>query len=256
MSAPLRLGRIDESFYQVVGGVVAEILRRCGHDVTVADGSHTDVYRALGTGELDLAVAFWLPYGHEEPWKRLGTAVEELATLYDGARFYWAMPDSADEAIRSIADLATEAFGRDIPRAIAGLSLDATITTASQRVVREYGLDALGFRVEPGGFAVWEASIKTAIAGRTPVVLPLWTPYYLNAIFRLRVLDDPKGILGPANRVVLGARRDAIGRIGDDAIAALRSTGLNLAVVTELDRRVHADGSSADEVAAQWVAAR
>ncbi len=53
-------------------------------------------------------------YGHAEPWKRLGSAVTELATLYDGAQFFWAMPDYVGERLRSVADLATPELSRDI----------------------------------------------------------------------------------------------------------------------------------------------
>lgn len=252
--ASLRLGRIDESFYQVVGGVVAETLRRHGYDVTIMDGTHTEVYSALGAGEIDLAVAFWLPYGHAQPWARLGSAVKELATLYDGAQFYWAMPEYVDERIMSITDLAAPELSRDIPREIRGLSLDATITTASTTTISTYGLDALDFRLEPGDFTTWEASLKRAVAAKKPVILPLWEPYYLNVVYRLRVLADPKNVFGPANRVVLGARSDAVGGIDDATIGALQSTGLTLDIVSELDKRIHVDGQSPNEVAADWVA--
>jgi glycine betaine/proline transport system substrate-binding protein len=252
--ASLRLGRIDESFYAVVGGVVAEILRRHGYSVTTVEGTHTEVYAALGAGETDLAVAFWLPYGHAEPWKRLGRAVREFATLYDGAQFYWAIPDYVDERILSIADLATPELSRDIPREIRGLSLDATITTASTTAITSYGLDALDFRLEPGDFRTWEASLESAVAAKKSVILPLWKPYYLNDVYSLRVLADPKNVLGPANRVVLGARSDIVGHIDDATVEALQSTGLTIDIVSELDRRIHVDGQSPDEVAADWVA--
>ena len=252
--ASLRLGRIDESFYQVVGGIVAEILRRHGHNVSITDGTHTEIYAALGTGELDLAVAFWLPYGHAEPWNRLGSAVKELATLYEGAQFFWAMPEYVDQRIQSIADLATPELSQNIPRTIRGLSLDATITTASETAITDYGLRTLGFQLEPGDFTAWEASLEGALAKKTPVILPLWEPYYLNAVHALRVLADPQGILGQANRVVLGARNDTILRIDKETATALRSTGLTLAIVSDLDRRVHVGCESPDDVAAEWVA--
>ena len=163
------------------------------------------------------------------------------------------MPDYVDERIASIADLATPELSRDIPRTIRGLSLDATITTASRTVIIEYGLRELGFQLEPGGFRRWEAALGDAFAAKTPVVLPLWQPYYLNAVHALRVLTDPKGILGPANRVVLGARNEVVGQIGDAAVAALQSTGLTLDIVSELDRRVYVDGQTPDQVAAHWL---
>jgi len=73
-------------------------------------------------------------------------------------------------------------------------------------------------------------------------------------VYKLRVLADPRGVLGPANRVILGARSDVVGRIADADVNALQSTGLSLEIVSELDRRIHVDRQSPDEVAANWVA--
>jgi len=164
------------------------------------------------------------------------------------------MPAYVDERIHSIADLATPSLSHDVPRPIRGLSLDATITTASATAIDVYGLNALGFRLEPGDFATWEASLEDAVAAKKPVILPLWTPYHLNVVYKLRVLADPRNVLGPRNRVILGARSDVIGLIADADVAALQATGLSLEIVSELDRRVHIDRQSPDEVAANWVA--
>jgi len=88
----LRLGVIDESFYEVVGNVVAQTLERQGYKVNFFRGSHTDVYGAIGRGDIDLCVAFWLPDGHARQWKALGDKVAEVMTLYEGAQFFWGVP--------------------------------------------------------------------------------------------------------------------------------------------------------------------
>ncbi len=181
MSQPpgsLRLSCIDESFYQATAEVVAAVLRRCGHAVTVTDGSHTEAYAALGRGDADLCVAFWLPEGHAAAWAKLAGKAVELATLYEGARFFWAVPETLPTAIRGIGDLADPGNAALFPKAIRGLSLDATITTASIAAVLEYGLAPAGFHVEPGGFPEWKASLEDAERAGGGVVMPLWQPYH------------------------------------------------------------------------------
>ena len=250
---PLRLSRIDESFYQATAAVVAEVLERCGHAVTVIDGSHTEAYDALGRGDADLCVAFWLPEGHAAPWAKLSGKAVELATLYEGARFFWAVPDTVPEAIRQIGDLADPAHAALFPKLIRGLSLDATITSASIDAIAAYGLDGLGFHVEPGGFPDWKASLDEAEREGRGVVMPLWQPYHLNALYRLRRLDDPKSILGGVNRVTLAARAGVPETLPPETIAALRHIGLTLDAVSEIDKGICIDGKTPEQAAAAWL---
>jgi glycine betaine/proline transport system substrate-binding protein len=100
------MGQIDISFYAVAGVVVQDVLERLGHRVEVRTGSHGDIFPVLGRGELDLLVAAWLPSGHAEYWARYGGDAAQLATLYRGARLYWAVPPyvPADQ-VASVADL-------------------------------------------------------------------------------------------------------------------------------------------------------
>jgi glycine betaine/proline transport system substrate-binding protein len=250
---PLRLSRIDESFYQATAAVVAAVLERCGHSVTVTDGSHTEAYDALGRGEADLCVAFWLPEGHAAAWAKLSGKAVELATLYEGARFFWAVPDTVPETIREIGDLGDQAHAVLFPKLIRGLSLDATITTASMVAVREYGLDGLGFHVEPGGFPDWMASLVEAEQTGRGVVMPLWQPYHLNALYRLRHLDDPKAVLGGLNRVILAARTGVAETLPPETIIALRSIGLTLNAVSEMDKAICVEGKSPEQAGSDWL---
>ena len=249
----LTLARIDESFYQAVAAVVALSLERSGHAVTVKDGSHTEAYDLLGRAEADLCVAFWLPTGHAAPWAKLEGRAEELVTLYEGARFFWAVPDeTAPPELRAVTDLATPSLAASFPRTIRGLSMDATVTTASIAMIEAYGLDALGFRVEPGGFTPWRASLVDAIAAGRNVVLPLWEPYHLDALYPLRRLHEPRGLLGGANRVVLAARVGLRETLPDATLRALGTMGLTLAAVSEMDKAICVDGATPEEAAAAW----
>ena len=117
----------------------------------------------------------------------------------------------------------------------------------------EYGLDEVGFHVEPGGFPAWKASLDEAERRGQGVVMPLWQPYHLNALYRLRQLDDPKGILGGANRVVLAARTGVPETLPPETILALRRIGLTLDAVSEMDKAVCVDGKTPEQAASDWL---
>ena len=216
------------------------------------DGSHTEAYEALGRGDADLCVAFWLPEGHAAPWAKLSGKAVELATLYEGARFSAAVPDAVPKAIRQIGDLADPAHAALFPKLIRGLSLDATITTASMTAVRAYGLDRLGFRVEPGGFPAWKASLNEAERDGHGVIMPLWQPYHLNALYRLRRLADPKAVLGGVNRVALAARVGVPETLPPETIIALRQIGLTVDAVSAMDKAICLDGNTPEQAASEW----
>ena len=91
----------------MTGAVVHDILERLGHRVEVRQGPHEEIFPMLGAGAVDVMAAAWLPEGHAAYWSRYGADAMEVATLYDGARFLWAVPPyvPANE-VASIADLA------------------------------------------------------------------------------------------------------------------------------------------------------
>lgn len=248
------LGRIDESFYQAAAAVVANILNRLGHNVKVIDGTHTEAYNAVGEGNVDLCVAFWLPEGHAAVWKRLQDRVEEVSTLYTGARFFWAVPKYVPvEAVRSIGDLAKPEVAARMNKTVRGLSLDTTITTASQKAIKEYGLDRQGYELIPGSFDNWKASLIQAEAAQQWAVIPLWQPYYFNQLYRLRPLEEPKNLLGGVNRVVLAAHRGVSEQLPKQTLKVLARLRLDIAAITAIDYAINMNGKTPEEAAEDWL---
>ena len=110
----MTLGQVSLSFYAVTGAVVHEILERLGHRVEVRQGPHEEIFPLLGAAadrRDGRGVAARRPCG------LLGAGMApqamEVATLYDGARFFWAVPRyvPANE-VASIADLAKPSVAR------------------------------------------------------------------------------------------------------------------------------------------------
>jgi len=103
---PLVVTRINETFYQATAALIVDVLTAMGHSVTVIDDTHTAAYEAVKDGTADLCVGFWLPTGHEQAWSRVQDSVTELSTIYEGARFFWAVPSYVPESeVSSIDDL-------------------------------------------------------------------------------------------------------------------------------------------------------
>jgi glycine betaine/proline transport system substrate-binding protein len=254
----LRLGVIDESFYEVVGNVVAQTLERQGYKVNLSRGSHTDIYGAVGRGDIDLCVAFWLPDGHATQWKALGESVAEVVTLYEGAHFYWGVPSYVPASkVSTISDLRKPAVAARMDHTIHGLSPDATITFQSIAAIDKYQLREVGYHVVPGSFPVWTSSLQNAVAARRWVVVPTWTPNWFVREYGLRPIADPQNLLGGRNRVVLAAHNPpGTAGLTEADLEAIRSLKISLDDVIDMDVAVNKKGLSPENAARNWLETR
>lgn len=253
---PIVLGQVSLSFYAVTGAVVHEVLERLGHSVEVRQGPHEQMFPLLAEGAIDLMAAAWLPEGHGAYWARYGGAAEEVAKLYDGARFFWGVPDYVPEdQVKSIADLAKPAVAGRMTKLIQGIGTGAAITTLSQKAVGTYGLDPLGYSFRPGTAAEWTAAYDAAVAERRWIVFPTWAPQYLNRGGKLRPLQDPRRALGGVSHASLVGHRDRLKAIPPATRAVLARIDLGLDAVTEMDWLVNVEKKLPREAARQWMAA-
>lgn len=253
---PVVLGQVSLSFYAVTGAVVQEVLERLGHQVEVRQAPHEQMFPWLAEGQIDLMAAAWLPEGHGAYWARYGNQAVEVAKLYDGARFFWAVPSyvPADQ-VSSIADLAKPAVTGRMTKLIQGIGAGATITTVSRKAVEDYGLAALGYALQPGTQAEWLAAFDRAVAEQSWIVLPTWAPQYLNRDGRLRALADPRGILGASNHAALVAPRTRFDALPPGTRRALARIDLGIDGVTEMDWLVNAGKQTPREAARTWMRA-
>ncbi|HVY04645.1 MAG TPA: glycine betaine ABC transporter substrate-binding protein [Burkholderiales bacterium] len=253
---PIILGQVSLSFYAVTGAVVHEVLERLGHVVEVRPGPHDEIFPMLGQGAIDLMAACWLPEGHAAYWAKYGENAVEVATLYDGARFFWAVPDYIPESeVASIADLAKPEVAQRMTRLIQGIGTAAVITTVSQKAVGEYGLDALGYSLRPGKPAEWIGAYDAAVAEQRWIVFPTWAPQYLNRGGKLRPLQDPRGVLGGVNHALLVAPRGRFEALPAATRAVLARIELGLEGVTEMDWLVNVEKKTPREAARTWMQA-
>lgn len=255
-AGPVVLGQVSLSFYAVTGAVVHELLEQLGHAVELRTGAHEQMFPLLGQGAIDVMAAAWLPEGHANYWSRYGTAAQEIATLYEGARFFWAVPSyvPADQ-VGSMADLAKPVVAERMTKLIQGIGSGAGITVRSQQAVVDYGLEPLGYVLRPGTAAQWTGAFDAALAERRWIVFPTWSPQYLNRDGQLRAIADPRGVLGGANRGVLVAPRDRWQALPARTRAVLGRIDLGLDGVTEMDWLVNVHKHTPRAAARQWMQA-
>ena len=253
---PIVLGQVSLSFYAVTGAVVHELLERLGHSVEVREGPHEQIFPLLGDGQIDLMAAVWLPEGHVAYWARYGAQSLEIAKLYEGARFFWAVPSYVPtEEVASIEDLSKPTVTERMTKVIQGIGAGATITTFSQKAVEKYGLAQLGYSLRPGTQAEWIGAFNSAVAERRWIVFPTWAPQYLNRDGQLRALVDPRGVLGGVNHAALVAPRYRFQQLPEMTRTVLTRVEIGLDGVTEMDWMVNVESRTPRDAARIWLRA-
>jgi glycine betaine/proline transport system substrate-binding protein len=252
---PVVLGRINESFHQVAAAVVEETLLRLGHPVEVREGPHPEIYPQLGAGTVHVFASSWLPGGHGVYWQRIHDRVQQVSALYDGARFFWAVPAyvPADQ-VTALPDLARpEVTARMASLVVQGTTPGAGLTMRSQQVITDYGLDRAGWSYRIGDLQQIIQTVNGRIIAQDWFVTPLWQPQYLNEVHRLRPLDDPRGVFPPPDQAWLTANSAAFERLPERTRAVLQRVRFTLADATSMDFAVNVDGLDPLAAARSWM---
>jgi glycine betaine/proline transport system substrate-binding protein len=251
----LVVGQINLSFYTASAAVVKEVLGQLGHPVQVVEGNHPDIYGRLGRGEADLLIASWLPNAHGHLQAPLADQLVEASTLYEDARLYWAVPDHVpQEAVRSIDDLKKPDVLERMDRVIVGVGPGSGLMNGSERIMQRYGLQAAGYSLKVAPALEWSLRLADASESGRWMVMPLWQPQYLNALYPVRILDDPRGIFG-VDRAVVVVRKEVWQQLPERTRMVLKRVRLGIPVATELERQMMVEGRPAEQVARDWMAA-
>lgn len=250
----ITLGQVDLSFYAVTGGVVQEVLERSGQPFVVVQGSHGEIYPKLGTGEVDILAASWLPNAHAALYEKVKARTFLITELYPDARLYLAVPDYASAEIRSVADLARPEIAAQVEKRIVGIGPSSGLMVGAAKMMDSYGLKAAGYELVPGPAADWIANFRRAYEERKTLVMPLWQPQWINASYRVRELEDPQKIFGEGDRAYLLANNALKDKVTPEVLARLTRIKLSVAAVTEMDRMVNVEKVSPREAARRWIA--
>jgi glycine betaine/proline transport system substrate-binding protein len=248
------LGHINESSYEATAVVIQTVLERIGYNVAIKTGPHGVMYPMLAEGEIDIFVAGSLPNEHAADWKEYKKDLVLVAPLFEGAKRFWAVPDYIPaNAVKNIADLAKPAVAAKMDKLIRGPDADSSLMTRSAEVLQQYDLARSGYKLSPGKTADWIAAFNQNIESGKWFVIPLWRPHYLNKVAKLRVLDEPKKLLGKPDTVWLIANKGTKQKIGPIGFGVLQKMAFSVKAITELDYAVNIEKLTPREAGRNWM---
>ncbi|ARQ71507.1 glycine betaine ABC transporter substrate-binding protein [Streptomyces marincola] len=174
--------------------LLEHVLEEAGYTVEHEEISEAGVlYTALAEGDVDMYPSAWPEVTHASYMEQYGDRIEDIGAYYDSAVLTLAVPEYSE--ITSIAELpeyADELGGR-----IVGIEPGAGLTEATQEsVFPAYGLEEAGYSLATSSTATMLTELGNAIDRQEEIVVTLWRPFWANAEYNVRDLEDPEGALG------------------------------------------------------------
>ncbi len=174
----------------------AAILEEKGYDVELTPASVAPVYAGVSTGDFDLVLDTWLPETHADYIKKYGDDMIDLGAWNTEAKLTMAVND--DAPIKSLDELAANADKFD--NRIVGIEPGAGLTRIVQdKVIPGYGLEKMELLTSSTPAMLSE--LTAAEKSGENIVVTLWSPHWANDKFKIRNLEDPKGLLGEAEGI-------------------------------------------------------
>lgn len=169
-------------------------LEAAGYDVEHEELTDAAVlYAGLANGDIDIYPSAWSEKTHEQYMDKYSNDIEDLGSYYDNAILTWAVPEYMED-INSIEDL--KGKSADFNDTVVGIEPGAGLTEASKKAIEDYGLDEDGYNLSTSSTPAMLSELQTAVDNEDDIVVTLWRPFWANAKFPVKDLEDPKGSLG------------------------------------------------------------
>lgn len=197
----INLGLVDGWAEGVAMTNVAEvIMENQGYHVVIQRATPDMILASMNNGDTDLYMDVWLPMTHGSKVAKFKN-IQELGTNYANARNGWVVPDYVP--IQSIEDL--KQHETEFKNQIVGIEKGAGITMATDRTIKEYGLN---YKQINSSTVAMITELQNAIKEKRWIVVTAWQPHWMFGKMKLKFLDDPKKTLGKTEKIKTFARKD------------------------------------------------
>lgn len=218
---------------------------KMGYEVELTMADAAPVFTSVASGNTDAFLDVWLPVTHKSYIEEYGDDMVDLGVSYENALLGLIVPAYVE--INSIEELNAnkELFGGEI----VGIDAGAGLMAAAEKAIEEYGLD---FKLLTGSGPTMTAALGKAIDANEPIVVTGWAPHWMFAKWDLKVLEDPKGVLGEVENIHKYARKGLEDDMPEVA-EFLRNFKMSEAELGDLMGAIEDDGGEPLDVARSWM---
>ncbi|NNA44049.1 glycine betaine ABC transporter substrate-binding protein [Pseudomonas lactis] len=174
--------------------VAAEVIKqKLGYDVKLQAVATGIMWQGVATGKLDAMLSAWLPVTHGEYWTKNKDKVVDYGPNFKDAKIGLIVPEYVKA--KSIEDLKTDTAFKN---KIVGIDAGSGVMLKTDEAIKQYGLD---YKLQASSGAAMIAELTRAEDKQESIAVTGWVPHWMFAKWKLRFLDDPKGIYGAAETV-------------------------------------------------------
>ncbi len=179
------------------------LLEKEGYTVMLKNADVAPVFAAVASGDADVFLDTWMPVTHKEYLEKFGAKIEILGTNFENARIGLVVPEYVN--INSVEELnanATLFKGK-----IVGIDAGAGIMNKAEQAIKDYDLK---LELQSASEAAMLATLKKSIDANQPVVITGWSPHYIFSTYKLKFLNDPKGVFGDVETIQTIANKNFV----------------------------------------------
>lgn len=187
--------------------LVRQIFRALGYRTKVMQTSPTIAIQAVSQGQADVELATWIPSQKStlDAIMKHGHVVIAGTNLKD-AKYDIVVPDYVWKAgVHSIADL--HKYPQKFGRKIYGIDAGSDGNLLVKNAIKSGTYDLQGWRVMPSSTAAMLTQAKRAIHAHRWIAFLGWKPHWMNIVYHIKYLHDPKNIWGGKSVVFSIANR-------------------------------------------------
>ena len=226
--------------------VAAEVIKaKLGYDVKLQAVATGIMWQGVATGKLDAMLSAWLPVTHGEYWAKNKDKVVDYGPNFKDAKIGLIVPEYVKA--KSIEDLKTDTTFKN---KIVGIDAGSGVMLKTDEAIKAYGLD---YKLQASSGAAMIAELTRAEDKQESIAVTGWVPHWMFAKWKLRFLDDPKGLYGAAETVnSIGSK--GLEKKAPDVVAFLKK--FQWASKDEIGEVMLAiqEGAKPDAAAKDWVA--
>ncbi|GGU69243.1 glycine/betaine ABC transporter substrate-binding protein [Pseudomonas laurentiana] len=175
--------------------VAAQVIKeKLGYDVKLMPVATGIMWQGVATGKLDAMLSAWLPVTHGEYWNKNKDSVVDYGPNFKDAKIGLIVPDYVKAV--SLADLKTD---DSFKKKIVGIDAGSGVMLKTDQAIKDY--DLTGYKLQASSGAAMTAELGRAYAKQQSIAVTGWVPHWMFAKWKLRFLEDPKGVYGAAETV-------------------------------------------------------
>lgn len=231
--------------------MLADQLEKLGYEVEFETLSEAGpIYAGLSQGDIDIFSSGSPERTHKAYWDEYGDDLEDLGTYYDSMLNFLAVPTYVED-VDSIDDLAGQ--GDRFGGRIVGIEPGAGNTALAEETITAYGLDG-EYSLLTSSTPAMLTELGDAIDAGEDIVVSFWEPYWANAVYDIKALEDSEGAMGTPEGMHVLATKGFSESYPDAAelIAGFHLDGEEFATLEDTIVNEFGEGREAEAVD-QWI---